>query len=126
MAGAMQKETEDLYDFCVPDGFVPKAVALNCGAYGIKSLLGTNGGQMKMLMKDLLGKRDFEQNLEKVDAISCVSADFPPAYIMSATGDFLRDQAGVMRDKLAALGVPHRCRIYGTQEKSCRTFFTAI
>lgn len=105
------------FDFEVPDGFVPTALALNCGVYDIPKLMETNGGQMKPLMRDLLGKKDFEKKLETVNALAFLTKDFPPSFIMSATGDFLQGQAPLMRDKLESLGVPYRFKIYGNEEE---------
>lgn len=102
-----------LYDFTVPHHFVPTAVALNCGVYDIYKEIADNEKQSKAMMNDFLGKKNQEELLKKVNAIDYITKEFPPTFLMSATGDFLKEQLPVMEKRLTELGVDHVSHIYG-------------
>lgn len=115
------------FGIAVPKGFVPTAVALNCGAYDMPSLVKAENkkvrSSMKSAMKDLLGKKDFEKKVEEVNALSYLTEDFPPAYVMSANEDFLQPQTLLLRDSLNALGVSFRFQIYGDENEKLQHVF---
>ena len=100
-----------------PAGFVPKAVALNCGMYDIFSIAGQNGGGINSIFKDFLGKKYRREDLEKINVCSFVNKDFPPAYLMTADADFLKSQAPYMQEKLEEFQVTYKYRIYGEGKK---------
>ena len=75
-----------------PEGFVPTAVALNCGEYRIEvkepvgdPLLDLTSG----LMKDLLPQGGTPEECELISPLLHMTDDFPPAFVMTADGDFL-------------------------------------
>lgn len=102
-----------LYDFQPPKGFVPTAIALNCGAYVID--LSENGSDetTKLLMADFLPGKGTAEELERIAVPNHVTAKFPPAFLMTCTGDFLKDQAPMLAAKLAQCDVPFVYRYYG-------------
>lgn len=105
------------YPFQVPEGFVPSAVALNCGAY-VPLLRGSANWDMNLeLMRDLLPEGGTEEELRKVNVITHVNRSFPPVYLMSCYGDFLLEQMPLMEDRLKELGVPYRAKVYGSGEQ---------
>ncbi len=97
--------------FSVPEGFAPRAVALNCGVYKLESN-GSNGPS-NALMKDLLPNRGTEEELRSISVMDHVTKDFPPAFIMTAEGDFLAPQAKPLVDKLNGLGGYAEYHYYG-------------
>ena len=102
------------FSFSAPAGFVPKAVALNCGVYEI-----TLGGKRDLtasLMRDLLPHKGTETELRQVSVLGHVSEKFPPAFVMTCEGDFLVEAAPPLVEKLQALGVPATYRYYGDKE----------
>lgn len=111
------------FDFTVPEGFVPTAIALNCGAYDMPGLVKAGVGQMKSAMKDLLGKKDFEKKLEEVNALSYLTKDFPPSFVMTANEDFLQGQALLLRDKLESLGTSYQFKMYGDENEKLKHVF---
>ena len=106
------------FDFSVPEGFVPKAVALNCGAYMISLASGPDGSDdlTQQLMSDFLPDGGTEAELELINVASHVLSDFPPAFVMTCTGDFLKNQAPILAGKLAEVEVPFIYRFYGDSE----------
>ncbi|MGM9587479.1 MAG: alpha/beta hydrolase [Candidatus Limivicinus sp.] len=101
------------YDFQPPKGFVPTAIALNCGAYVID--LSENGSDetTKLLMADFLPGKGTAEELERIAVPNHVTASFPPTFLMTCTGDFLKDQAPILAAKLAQCDVPFVYRYYG-------------
>lgn len=107
------------FDFRAPEGFVPKAVALNCGAYDLASAGSPAGveNMMQDLMGDLLpGAEDHEREAWKVNALAHITPGFPRAFIMTANEDFLKDQAPMMAAALMKNDVPFVFRYLGGKE----------
>lgn len=102
------------YDFCVPNAFVPTAVALNCGLYQME----VEGHDLtRELMQDFLPKGGTEVELSMINALSFITSEFPPTYIMTANGDFLKSEAGLLANKFVDLEVPFRYAYYGSKDK---------
>ena len=101
------------YDFRPPAGFVPKAVALNCGVYQIDP---SEGGMTAALMKDLLPGKGAPEEIGRMNVIRHITKDFPPVLYMTCSDDFLRDQVPVLGAKLEQMGVPHESRFYGDEQ----------
>jgi acetyl esterase/lipase len=77
------------YDFDVPNNFVPKGLALGCGMYELEKLK-TGSKLMKGVLKDLLGRNEVHGELKLIEPLRYMTKDFPPAFIMTSTGDFLK------------------------------------
>lgn len=104
------------YSFNVPEGFVPTAIALNCGKYEMSLEGNFTDEQTKLLMADYLPEQGSPKELELINVIKHVTKDYPPTFVMTATGDFLKDQAPVMAAKLSDCNVPFICRLYGDSD----------
>lgn len=102
------------YSFKVPEGFVPTAVALNCGKYNMSH--DSTDEQTKLLMADYLPEQGSPKEWELINVVEHVTQDYPPTFIMTATGDFLKEQAPVMAARLSACNVPFIYRLYGDCE----------
>lgn len=103
------------YEFRTPEGFAPRAVALNCGVYRIKP-----GGKRDMtlaLMRDLLPGGGTGEELRALSVLDQVTAAFPPAFIMTCSGDFLAEQAPLLAEKLRSLGVHAEYHYYGDEQR---------
>ena len=103
------------YDFQVPQGFVPKAVALNCGVYDL-DLAVQGASNTKALMKDILPNRGTKEEFYFVSPINHVTEKFPPCFIMTANEDFLRTQPEPLMKKLDQIGVPYEYKLYGDEK----------
>ena len=95
-----------------PKGFAPRAVALNCGKYRIE-LTGDPTDQSQQLMADFLPLGGTAQELHQIDVTAHVTDAFPPTFLMTSNGDFLREQAPIMAGCLMENNVPFVFRFYG-------------
>lgn len=102
------------YDFKVPNGFVPTAVALNCGVYIV---LGPHGRENKELIEDLLPQKGSAEEQALVNVPDHVTAAYPPVYLMTSVGDFCRPQAQFMEEALKKNGVYYEYKLYGTEKE---------
>ena len=87
-----------------------RAVGLCCGCYDLKKRIineGTRG-----VIKDYLTKNPSGFG-EKLDILEHVTKDFPPAYIFTARGDFLKEDNEEMYKLLKSKGVKCEFKIYG-------------
>lgn len=100
-----------------PAGFVPRAVALNCGVYDAARAVENSRRLFGGLLKDYLGRRPTSADLERINACSAVSATFPPTFLMTAEYDMVNYQAPLLLEKLEAQGVPHEYHVYGAGKK---------
>ena len=100
------------FKFHVPGGFVPKAIALNCGSY-----VQTDDKMTKALMADYLPKKGTEEELKLNNPLYYITEKFPPAYVMTSNGDFLKEQAPMMAETLEKNGIPHVLKCYGDEKK---------
>ena len=111
------------YPFKVPKGFVPNAVALNCGVYNVPVSVQENKMNFKQLMIDFLGKNDFENKLLKISPQDYITKNFPPTYLMTSVADFLVKQAPFMEVRLKELGIPYEYKIYGDENNKLMHVF---
>ena len=105
-------EYADQFPFHAPLGFVPSAIALNCGAY----LLEANRSVPDLttcLMEDFLPGHGTSAELERITVTNHILPNFPPVFLMTATGDFMMAQAPILAKKLAETAIPFVYRFYG-------------
>ena len=102
------------YSFAPPQGFVPTAVALNCGVYQIRK--GKKRDMTAQLMADLLPEKGTEAELKQISVIDHLSPAFPPTFLMTCEGDFLAEAAPPMEEALRAIGVPVEYHYYGDKD----------
>lgn len=99
------------FKFHAPDGFVPKAIALNCGSY-----VQTDDEFTKALMADYLPKKGTEEELKLNNPLHYITEKYPPVYVMTSNGDFLKEQAPMMVEVLKEKGIPHVMKCYGDEK----------
>ncbi|MCD8189852.1 MAG: alpha/beta hydrolase [Clostridiales bacterium] len=100
--------------FTTPAGFAPSAVALNCGEYELRAVQEDDLAELtRALMGDLLPGKGTEEELARLSVLDAVTPAFPPTFVMTATGDFLRPQAGPLAQMLLEKSVPFVYRFYG-------------
>lgn len=97
----------------VPPDFCLRAVGLNCGMYDLKGRA-MNISENK-LMTDYLTEQPLVYG-KKLDVLDYVTEKFPPAYLLTAKGDFLVDQCEPMARMLREKGVPCEYKIYGDEK----------
>lgn len=99
--------------FAPPQGFVPKAIALNCGAYTPGT---AEDGSVDPLIADLMPDGGTPEELELINVTAHITEKYPPTFFMTAVDDFLKTQAPVLAAKLAEQEVPFAYRFYGSKE----------
>ena len=105
------------YTFKVPNGFIPQAVALNCGAYNPLSEVGVLGDEQDQeLMGDFLPEKGSAKERALINVTDHVTEKFPPVYLMTCVGDFCRPQAPLLETVLKKNGVYYEFKTYGTEE----------
>lgn len=107
------------YNFQPPKDFAPTAIALNCGAYDVSTAPGPDGTfeLTPLLIADLLPEKGTEKELELVCVSDQVTENYPPTFLMTCPGDFLKDQAPILAEKLAGNNVEFVYRMYGNAKK---------
>ena len=111
-----------LFPFALPKEIVLRAVGLNSGIYQIqydlkkkKVVLPSREPILRMfavLINEYLGKYDAQHALA-LDFSRYMTSGFPPAYIMTASNDFLKEDALPMHDLLKKHGVDAAYHCYG-------------
>ena len=99
--------------FKAPEGFKPKAVALNCGVYHMEA---QKGGLTSILMKDFLPQKGTEEEMKAISVTEHLNSAFPPAFVMTAEGDFLKEAALPLVNQLKDLGVEAEYHYYGDKD----------
>ena len=104
------------YAFEVPEGFVPAALGLNCGAFSPLRVAPDADSDDRILMGDLMSEGGTEEEAALLDTTRHVTSAFPPAFVMSCVGDFCLPQVPDMVAALCRNQVPFICKVYGTRE----------
>ena len=105
------------YSFQVPQGFVPQAVALNCGDYVVEAAHPSPDNHTLELMADYLPGKGTREEMVLMNVTAHVTEKFPPVFLMTASGDFLKEQALLMASVLTRHNVPFLYRFYGDSRK---------
>lgn len=92
-----------------PEKLHLRGIALNCGLYS------TEG--MRDALRDLLPKGKEDETLHLLDIPAHITADFPPCFLMTAYGDFYRDQPEKLIPALEAHGVRYQYKLWGDESK---------
>ncbi len=103
-----------------PEGFTPAAVALNCGAYRIAAQDSAGDPMLDLtnrLMADFLPGGGTREEFELISPILHVNAQFPPSFVMTAEGDFLKHDALPLVHVLDEAGVEVCYRYYKSSER---------
>lgn len=100
------------YPFQPPAGFIPRAVALNCGLYKVTPRRVPTDLD-HLLIFDYLPNQGSQEELRAIDVTAHITGRFPPVFLMTANGDFLKEQAPLLSYALEAAGVPYVYRCYG-------------
>ncbi|MCR5702854.1 MAG: alpha/beta hydrolase [Lachnospiraceae bacterium] len=98
---------------------LPKAVALNCGVYSVREV----EREMRGFMSELMPNKGTTEEMDMLDVISNIDEQFPPVFLMTCYGDFLKSQAPLLEDRLKLLGIPYVSKLYGSEEHPLRHVF---
>ncbi len=89
-----------------------RAVGLNCGLYDMKMVA---SDARKGLELDYLGRKIANDD-PRLDVMSAITPNFPPAHITTACHDFLRPMAQPMLEHLQSKGIACKLDLYGAEE----------
>ena len=105
------------FDFKVPNHFVPKAIALNNGTYTIQ-IKKEEDDQTTKFMADFLPGKGTKEELAQIDVVRHVTKNFPPAYIMTASDDFLIQAHFPLQAKLIEENASFEFHFYGKKKEN--------
>lgn len=105
------------YAFQVPEGFVPNALGLNCGAYVPLGAAVVGGDQDRELMEDFLPEKGSDREAVLINVPGQVTEAYPPVYLMTCVGDFCRHQAPLLEKALKENKIDYRFVIYGDEKE---------
>ncbi len=99
--------------YMLPKNFKFKAIALNCGVYYMQH---ETLGDTAKLMEDYLPNKGTNEELHKISSINYITENFPPCFIMTCPGDFLKEAPSHLVPVLEKHEVPFIYRHYGNKE----------
>lgn len=111
------QEYASKYNFKVPKGFVPTAIALNCGLYQMEAEKEASNKEDLGLLLDYLPEDNPKEYLQLLEVYNYITEEFPPTFIMTCQGDFLKEHALPLASRLAEKNVPFIYRLYGDRKK---------
>ncbi|MBE6759176.1 MAG: alpha/beta hydrolase [Ruminococcaceae bacterium] len=94
-----------------PPEFRFAAVGLNCGMYDLLAHT-TSDKRLAPIVRDYFTGKP-ERFGEKLNVLKYINSSFPPAYLISAPGDFLAEKCQPMAELLTSRGVECEYRLYG-------------
>ena len=114
-----------LYPFKIAQGFTVRALALNCGMYDLAGIAfappAPEDGPIDRgdLYDDYFGpdRRARPELPAMADVLGAIDEHYPPAFVMTAWYDFLREQAEPMAKLLQSRGVEAEYHLYGTAKQ---------
>ena len=107
------KEFGKNFDFIHEKNLTLRGVALNCGKY----TLDDKDPQIKLLLSGFMPKGGTKEEIELLNTAAHVSENFPPAFIMTCEGDFLKAQAPIIKKALDDVKVQNEFHCYGNAEE---------
>lgn len=99
--------------FKVKNGFVPKAVALNCGLYEVN--INNKKDFVTHLVKDLLKNKGTIEEVNLINVLQHINSSFPSSFVMTAINDIAKPQAPLIVEKLKENNIKHVYKVYGDE-----------
>lgn len=106
------REYASRFPITIPSGFALRAIALNCGQYCFSTREKCDELTLA-LMGDLLPEGGTDEELALISPSLYVTPAFPPVFLMTSNGDFLKGQAPIFEEKLFTLGIVHELHLFG-------------
>ena len=108
------KEFANYYHIDVPENFNFNAIALNCGLYRYERKDMDRG--TIMLMNNILSKGWSDKDLSMFNSYDKIKPGYPPVFLMTSNGDFLKDQPQHIIPSFEKNNVPYELHVYGTDD----------
>ena len=103
-----------------PNGFAPRAVALNSGLY---RLVRGEEDLLDSLAEAYFENGGTEEEYDEIALAKLITPNFPPCFVMTAPGDFLTCQAKPFFDILKEKGIKAEYHSYGNSENPLNHVF---
>jgi acetyl esterase/lipase len=98
-----------------------RAIALNCGKYDLTQT--DNELEMKELFMDFMPEGGTDKEITIVSPLRFVTGNYPPVFLMTCVGDYLKDQAPLMARVLVMKNVPFEFRFYSSADEELQHVF---
>ena len=112
-AAVTNKDFGKAFPFIKEKNLTYRALALNCAKYHLSDRL----PKFKLLLSGLMPQGGTEEEISFLDTTTHVTKDFPPAFIMTCEGDFVKEEAPLMKAAMDAAGVRYEYHCYGNSEQ---------
>ena len=112
-AAITNKDFGKEFPFIKDKNMTLRAVALNCA----KIHLSDDDPKIKLLLSGLMPQGGSEKEIQFLDTSTHVTKDFPPVFVMTCEGDFVKEEAQIMKNSLDAAGVKNELHCYGSPEE---------
>lgn len=90
-----------------------RGLGLCCGTYDVKKRIEKEG--VKGVIRDYLTADPYQFG-KQLDILEAINGNYPPSYLFSANGDFLKEECKPMAELLLSHNVLCEYKIYGTEK----------
>lgn len=97
--------------------FVPKALVLNCGVFDMEGEVEHRGVLLTPFLTDILGEKPTGSSIKKMSPVRYITPDFPPVYLATSNGDFLRKHSHRLKEVLEQQKIDYVFKEYGNKKK---------
>ena len=98
--------------------FVPKALVLNCGVFDMEGEVERRGTLLTLFLTDILGAKPTTSSIKKMSPVRYITPDFPPVYLATSNGDFLRKHSHRLKEVLEQKQIDFVFKEYGNNKKT--------
>ena len=98
--------------------FVPKALVLNCGVFDMEGEVEHRGVLLTTFLTDILGEKPTGSSIKKMSPVRYITPDFPPVYLATSNGDFLRKHSHRLKEVLEQKQIDFVFKEYGNNKKT--------
>lgn len=109
------KKLQKYFSFYPDEQLKIKAIALNCGVYN-PFLDNIDDNLTKKLLNEVMVDTTSEKEIYLFNVINHISKGFPPTFIMTSNGDFLKKQAIVLAEKLTDINSEFIFKFYSPSD----------
>ena len=102
----------------VSEKLVPKALVLNCGVFDMEGEVDHRGALLTAFLTDILGEKPTGSSIKKMSPVRYITPDFPPVYLATSNGDFLRKHSHRLKEVLEQKQIDFVFKEYGNNKKT--------
>lgn len=102
----------------VSEKLVPKALVLNCGVFDMEGEVERRGTLLTLFLTDILGAKPTTSSIKKMSPVRYITPDFPPVYLATSNGDFLRKHSHRLKEVLEQKKIDFVFKEYGNKKKT--------